>query len=108
MLIGEHVNVSSVYNVMFKEDFTMDLAPGETKAWRGKAFRHIYDDHGSDGVSFGFKYEGYFLVLKDKQGRTQIIVAGNNAWESNVSQLLRAEVEKTYTRDFSREVPNPD
>ncbi|MGJ3242329.1 MAG: hypothetical protein ACFE0O_05140 [Opitutales bacterium] len=107
VFVGESVLDGRVYKIIDRQSFTLDLPRRETTEWTGKPFENKYDDDGTNGYAFGYKYEGYLLVLKNRQGQTVQLKASRSAWEKRPGPLLRASTRSAYDGDFLRKQQEP-
>lgn len=105
VFIGQSVLNSREYHLLNLQDFKVDLPVGERTTWIGKPFKNIYDDYAQNGSAFGAEYEGFLLILYDKNKKAQIIKSSKKNWEANYDFLIKADKNKGYTIDFSESGP---
>jgi hypothetical protein len=101
VFIGQSVLDKSEYHILYRQDFTVTLPSGERTKWVGKSFKNVYDDYAANGSAFGAEYEGYLLVIRDKQGRPVIIKASKSKWKECVPAIMSADSRQGHSRDFS-------
>jgi hypothetical protein len=102
VFIGQSVLDKGEYHVLYREDFTVTLPARERTKWEGSAFKNVYDDYAANGSAFGAEYEGYLLVLRDKEARPVIVKASKSSWKSCLSAILSANMRQGHSRDFSK------
>ena len=97
VIIGKGVIEKDSHVILNKQDFTIDMIPRERTRWEGSKFQCRYDpDFG------GFEYEGYLVILRNKQGQPVIIKASRSVWEQNFNEILKAKRFIGYDRDFGK------
>lgn len=105
VFIGESVLSNREMHILYKEDFSVDL-PADTRIrWEGEPFTNVYDDYAKNGSAFGAEYEGYLLVLRDKEGNVAYIKASKSKWADNYEAILEANKNKAYSADFEESFP---
>lgn len=100
VFIGQSVLNKKEYHIIYKEDFNVDLLSRNRTRWQGKPFINTYDSYGGNGSAFGAKYEGYLLVLRDKNGKAKIIKASKSRWTDVYKSILDADMNGAYNRNF--------
>ena len=100
VFIGQSTLDRGEFHVLYKEDFSIDLPRMEETIWEGKPFVNVYDSNPSNGSAFGAKYDGYLIVLRDKNKKAQVIEASKAEWEENYQSILDADISKAYNKTF--------
>jgi hypothetical protein len=99
--IGQSVLDKKEYHILYRQDFTVNLPASERTRWVGKSFKNVYDDYARNGSAFGAEYEGYLLVLNDKQGHPVIVKASKSLWKGCIRGILAADLRQGHSRDFT-------
>ena len=105
VFIGESVLEKREFHILYREDFTVDLPANERVKWEGKPFTNIYDDYPKNGSAFGAAYEGYLLILRDKEGTARILKASKSSWKEDYRAILSADTRLGHSKDFSESSP---
>ena len=105
VIIGQSVLESDEYHILHREDFIIDLPANERVEWTGKSFINKFDDYAANGQAYGAEYEGYLLVLRDKEGTARIIKTSKTRWKRNYENILRADERQGHSKDFDRSFP---
>ena len=99
IIVGQEILRKNEYAVLFREDFKLDLPPGEKTTLFRTKFRMAYDpDYG------GQNYEGYLILIKNRQDKIIFLKASKGIWEDNVNKLLKAKKGYTYDRKFNHQI----
>ncbi|MEM7145926.1 MAG: hypothetical protein AAF591_12385 [Verrucomicrobiota bacterium] len=67
LVFGKDVNNSNNLKVLNRQEFDVDVPFSRTLTFTGKPFKNEYDDI---AYKHGHKYNGYLLILQNKDGRT--------------------------------------
>jgi hypothetical protein len=105
VFIGQSVLENSEFHILYREDFKVDLPRGERVHWEGKPFKNVYDDYARNGSAFGAEYEGYLVVLRDKNQDVRVIKASKSSWKDDYRQILKANMRQGHSRDFRKSFP---
>ena len=105
VVLGESVLTSGEMKILFREEFTVTLPPGETVRWQGASYTNRYDEDASNGVAFGYKFADYLIVLFDAEKKPVILRSSRKRHEENFSRILEAHMSKSYDKDFEETVP---
>lgn len=103
-LFGESVFTRDELKVLSREDFEISIPRNDKASWTGTRFVNEYDDNASNGHSFGHKYEGYVVILYNKDDSVAYVKASRTAWEKNVKKYYRAQKDEHYNRELTAKV----
>ncbi|MFN0079264.1 MAG: protein kinase domain-containing protein [Prosthecobacter sp.] len=65
VLIGESASQRGIYKVLLRHDFDVALAPKQVLESEGQTVVTQFDSNASNGVTFGYKYDGWVLQITD-------------------------------------------
>ena len=106
VIIGRSVLESDEFHILHKESFTIDLLPARERVeWTGESFINKFDDYAANGQAYGAEYEGYLLILRDKEGAPQIFKSSKTRWEKNYENILEADDSLGHSKDFDESFP---
>jgi len=104
-IIGKSVLSSDEYKILNKQDFTVTIPPRESVRWESKPFNNLYDDYAKNGSAFGYKYDDYLLVLRNRSGEPVLVYSARKHFEKVAENIFKASLSKSYDEDFEKEVP---
>jgi hypothetical protein len=64
-LIGESAAQRGIYKILARHEFDIALPPRETLESEGKSVVTQFDSNASNGVTFGYKYDGWVIQVMD-------------------------------------------
>jgi len=101
VFIGQSVIERDEYHILYREDFTVDLPSGETVKWDGTPFTNVYDSITGNGSAFGAAYDGYLLVLRNKEGVISVSKSSSARFLDYVEAILKADLREGHSKDFT-------
>ncbi len=105
VFIGQSVIERDEYHILYREDFTVDLPSGEIVKWDGTPFTNIYDSIPGNGSAFGAAYDGYLLVLRNKQGVISVSKSSSAKFLEYAEAILKADLRQGHSKDFATSAP---
>lgn len=90
--------------VLAKKEFPVFVPGGVKSSFSIEEFSILYNIR--DGINHGFKYQGYAVVLHDKDG-TVLRTVASPAYESIPRDVLKVKSGKVYDTSLSKEVKPP-
>lgn len=103
IMLGESVLDKEQIKVLSKQTVEIPHTPRQGEAvWEGNGVRTEYDN--KNYAQFGYKYEGYILALRNRDGEIIYLKASVSRWELPWSALERLTERTVYDRNLSREV----
>lgn len=64
-LVGESAAQRGIYKIMLRHDMDIALPPREVLESEGKTVVTQFDSNASNGVTFGYKYDGWVIQVTD-------------------------------------------
>jgi len=107
ILVGESVFSSSEMKILSSQRISLKHTPlrGESK-WNGRSVVNQYDEDNS--AKYGYKYKGYILMLKNKDGQIIYRKASRNSWErKSYNHLARLGEGGVYDRNLDNRISMP-
>lgn len=97
IVVGQEVLRKKDFIILDKQSFQFAHIPPDGKVeWEGKPFKFEYDpDYG------GFDYDGYLVVLRNKDGSIGMIKGSSSHWERIVESLFKAPRLTGYDKSFT-------
>lgn len=105
VFIGQSVIERDEHHILYREDFTVDLPAGGSAKWDGTPFTNIYDSIPGNGSAFGAAYEGYLLVLRNKEGVISVSKSSSARFLECADAILKADLRQGHSKDFTTSAP---
>jgi serine/threonine protein kinase len=67
-VVGESAAQRGIYKVLLRHEFDIALPARQVLESEGKTVRTEFDSNASNGVTFGYKYDGWVIQVTDPQG----------------------------------------
>lgn len=90
--------------VLAKKTFSLKLPGGESDTFSIEEFSILFNIR--DGYNHGFKYQGYAVILHDKEGQVLRTVA-SPTYEEIPRDVLKVQKGKVYDTGLNKEVKPP-
>ncbi|MES2506233.1 MAG: hypothetical protein V4599_05990 [Verrucomicrobiota bacterium] len=103
IVIGESTVDRKVFKVLLRHDFGVELPLRQILDEKAPDVKTQYD---TTGAKFGFKYDGWILVVKDAQGQLVLAKSSSPSLEKMPTQLDGLKQDGFYTRQL-KAVENP-
>ncbi len=105
VFIGQSTVERDEYHILYREDFTVDLPSGETVKWDGTPFTNVYDSIKGNQSAFGAAYDGYLLVLRNKEGVISVSKSSSAKFLEYAEAILKADLRQGHSKDFTSSAP---
>lgn len=107
VIVAESVTSSNVVKVLSVQDFQFGNLPYREPVEReGRLFQTTYDDQ--NYAKWGYKYDGYVLVLRNSADEITHVKASKPSWEDNLKNVLSAKAGSLYSDDFEHRASSFD
>lgn len=103
MLIGESTIDAKVFKVLQRHDFNVELPVRQILDEEAPPVTTRYD---TTGAKFGFKYDGWILIVKDAKGGLVLAKSTSPSLEKMATQLDSLKQDGCYNRQL-RAVDDP-
>ena len=98
ILIGRHSQKTKYYSVIHRNNFTVNVRKREKIDWHGKKFTLPQNEKKKS-----FDYEGYVVVVWNKEGEVVLSKASKNTWDRVIPAITEARTGTLYEKDFVTE-----
>ena len=96
ILLGESVKNKKVFKILLKETFDFNVDARSEFVWEGDPVTVKYDENSSNGYSFGHKYTGYILIIKNKMDEIVFSRSTRKSWIDSIDSILNTKVNKEW------------
>ncbi|MEZ5388054.1 MAG: protein kinase [Prosthecobacter sp.] len=97
-LIGESAAQRGIYKIMQRHDFDIALPPRETLESEGQTVVTEYDSNASNGVTFGYKYDGWVIQVIDPSNGIAYTKSTSPTLEKMVESIQSLKAGQYYDR----------
>lgn len=97
-LIGESASKDKHYRLLHVHEESFDLGAREDKKIAAGALRLEYDDN--EAARFGYKYEGYVVVLRDSDGKLIAVKSPKSLFSANLEELAKMRKGTAFDKKF--------
>lgn len=97
MVIGESTVDRKIFKVLMRHDFDIILPAREIME---KATPDVTTKYDTTDAKFGYKYDGWILVVKDPKGQLVLVKSTSPSFEKMPTQLDALKAEMCYTRQL--------
>jgi len=97
-VIGSDCENPKKYGIMQKASFKINLEPGKTSSWQGKALFYKFDDHAP--LYWGSKYYGYVFQIKNAKGKVIYQTATPKKFKTKIDKILKFNVEQAFDKSM--------
>lgn len=104
LIVGESTVDRKVFKVLLRHDFKVELPLRQILDERAPEVKTAYD---TTGAKFGFKYDGWILLVTDAQGQLVLAKSSIPSFEKMPTQLDGLKQDGFYTRQL-KPVGNPE
>ena len=105
VVFGRGVVEKRQIKVLAKKSFTINQAGGATSRYSLDEFSFRYDAR--DYYNYGYKYQGYAVVLHDKDGEALRVIASPPGYKSIPRRVLKVKTGKIYDSELIKEIKPP-
>ncbi|MCH1506083.1 MAG: hypothetical protein L7V86_21050 [Verrucomicrobiales bacterium] len=105
VVFGRGVVEKRTIKVLAKKSFTLNQAGGAKSTYSLEEFSFKYDAR--DYYNYGFKYQGYAVVLHDKDGEPLRVIASPSGYKSIPRRALKVVKGKVYDSELIKEIKPP-
>ncbi len=97
MLLGESTIDAKVFKVLLRHDFAVALPVRQILEEEAPPVTTKYD---TTGAKFGFKYDGWILIVKDAKGELVLVKSTSPSLEKMPTQLDSLKQDGCYNRQL--------
>ena len=105
VVFGRGVVEKRTIKVLAKKSFTLNQIGGLKQTYSLDEFSCRYDAR--DSCNYGFKYQGYAVVLHDKEGEVLRVIASPPGYQSIPRRVLKCTTGKVYDPELIKEIKPP-
>lgn len=97
-ILGESVEQRGVYKILTRHEIAVSLAPRQVLDSEGKTVMTEFDNFAANGVSFGFKYDGWVIQVTDPQNAVAYTKSTSPTLEKLVEVIPSLKEGQTYDK----------
>ena len=101
-VFGRGVVQKRTIKVLAKKVFDVNIKGGTENTFALEEFSIKYD---RDWSQYGYKYQGYAVVLHDEENKVLRVVASPKGYQTQARKVFKIEVGKLYDTELINEVP---
>lgn len=105
VVFGRGVVEKRQIKVLAKKSFTLNQAGGAKSTYSLDEFSFKYDAR--DYYNYGYKYQGYAVVLHDKEGEALRVIASPSGYKSIPRRVLNCTTGRIYDSELIKEIKPP-
>jgi len=98
LIVGESAAQRGIYKVLLRHDFDIALSPRQVLESEGKTVMTEFDSNASNGVTFGYKYDGWVLLVTDPMNVVVFTKSTSPTLEKMAESIPSFKLNQTYDK----------